>query len=137
MDCYFVTKEGKLGEGKYVSGYTSDKINLSVVELTIRKHSDFGELCNVYYSYEYNLIDRFTGEILATITSDEKIGFAPDSMLSLKNKSKFGNNIDKIVSDAILDTNINKEFRNIAHEYFQSLMRQSIQKLLNKRSETR
>lgn len=137
MDCYFVTKEGKLGEGKYVSGYTSDKINLSVVELTIRKHSDFGGLCNVYYSYEYNLIDRFTGEILATITSDEKIGFAPDSMLSLKNKSKFGNNIDKIVSDAILDTNINKEFRNIAHEYFQSLMRQSIQKLLNKRSENR
>lgn len=137
MDCYFVTKEGKLGEGKYVSGYTSDKINLSVVELTIRKHSDFAGLCNAYYSYEYNLIDRFTGEILATITSDEKIGFAPDSMLSLKNKSKFGNNIDKIVSDAILDTNINKEFRNIAHEYFQSLMRQSIQKLLNKRSENR
>lgn len=137
MNCYFITKDGKLGEGKYVSGYTSDKINLSVVELTIRKHSDFDGLCNVYYSYEYNLIDRFTGEILATITSDEKIGFAPDSMLSLKNKSKFGNNIDKIVSDAILDTNINKEFRNITHEYFQSLMRQSIQKLLSKRSENR
>ena len=47
MNCYFITKDGKLGEGKYVSGYTSDKINLSVVELTIRKHSDFDGLCNV------------------------------------------------------------------------------------------